>query len=113
MQEIWNGFVDWFFGLGAKYGVNPIIFGSIYVGAIPLFTLSVGWLIANFRKGKSITLPSLSAGFWFISAYLYLFIAGENIPLWVYAMIIGIIGFGAYSSIRKIQKTAKENKDDS
>lgn len=107
MQELWNAFLDWFMSLGAKYGVNPIIFGSIYVGAIPLFTLSVGWLIANFRKGKSIALPSISAGFWFISAYLYLFIAGENIPLWVYGMLIGIILLGAYSSIKKIKRAAK------
>ena len=37
----------WFFGLGERYGVNPLIFGSIYVGAIPFFSLSIAWLVRN------------------------------------------------------------------
>ena len=27
------GATEWFWGLGNQYGVNPIVFGSIYVGA--------------------------------------------------------------------------------
>ena len=75
-----ESFIDWFMGLGEEYGVNPIIFGSIYVGAIPFFTASLGWLIRNIRKKKPIVIPTLLSGFFFISAYLYLMIAGENIP---------------------------------
>ena len=30
---------DWFLALGAEYGVNPYIFGGIYVGAVPFFLL--------------------------------------------------------------------------
>ena len=73
---MWESFVEWFLGLGEAYGVNPIIFGSIYVGAIPFFTLSMGWLVRNLRQKKPITQPALLAGFFFISAYLYLMIAG-------------------------------------
>ena len=32
-----EAFSDWFLSLGANYGVNPWIFGAIYVGAIPFF----------------------------------------------------------------------------
>jgi len=32
---------EWFLGLGQQYHVNPIIFGAIYVGAIPFFSASV------------------------------------------------------------------------
>jgi len=46
-MELWDSFKDWFMGLGPAYGVNPMVFGSIYVGAIPFFTLSLGWLIKN------------------------------------------------------------------
>jgi hypothetical protein len=35
--EIYN----WFMGLGEPYGVDPVIFGSIYVGAIPIFWLAI------------------------------------------------------------------------
>ena len=63
---MWEAFTEWFLSLGDQYGVNPIIFGSIYVGAIPFFTLSVGWLVRNLRRKKPIVLPALSASFFFI-----------------------------------------------
>ena len=71
----------WFFALGTEYGVNPIIFGIIYVGAIPFFMVSVAWLIQNLRQGRSIIAPVFSAAFFFVSAYLYLAVAGRNIPI--------------------------------
>ncbi len=101
-----NWFRNYFSSLGKKYNVNPAIFGGIYVGAIPFFTLCVGWIISNLRKRKPIVLPVLAASFFFISAYLYLLIVGRNIPLWVYAFIIGMVGFGAYSTVRKIRSRA-------
>lgn len=93
----------WFLDLGRKHGANPFIFGGIYVGAIPFFSLSVAWLIRNVRRRRSAALPALCAGFCFVSAYLYLFIAGKNIPLWVYLFLAGMIALGAYSAIRKIR----------
>ncbi len=94
---------DWFLGLGEQYGVNPIIFGSIYVGAIPLFSLSLGWLIRNLRKGKPIIVQALLSLFFFVSAYLYLIIAGRNVPIWVYGIVMLMVGIGIYSTWKKIQ----------
>ncbi|HET7215161.1 MAG TPA: DUF547 domain-containing protein [Terriglobia bacterium] len=99
-----NWFRNWFESLGGKYNVNPFIFGGIYVGAIPFFILSVGWIISNLRKKKPIVLPVLVASFFFISAYLYLLIVGRNIPLWVYAIIAAMVAFGLYSTVRKIRR---------
>lgn len=99
----WNAVKDWFIGLGTKYGVNPIIFGSIYVGAIPFFTLSVAWLVRNVRRKRSIAVPLLCASFCFVSAYLYLLVAGHDIPLWVYGVLAAMIVFGAYSTVRKVR----------
>ncbi len=31
----WETFKEWFLSLGRNYGVNPYIFGGIYIGAIP------------------------------------------------------------------------------
>jgi len=107
VQELWDRAIVWFFGLGEQYGVDPIVFGSIYVGAIPLFALSVAWLIKTKRSGKPLTWPTISAGFWFISSYLYLFIAGENIPWWIYAAVIGLLGYAGYASYRNIQSKLK------
>lgn len=93
----------WYMSLGEQYGVDPIIFGVIYIGAIPFFTLSIGWLVKNFRNKKSILLPMLSSEFFFISAYLYLIIAGKNVPLWVYGFIILLVVLGGYSTIKKVK----------
>ena len=60
----------WFFGLGTEYGVDPMVFGAIYIGAIPFFLLSIGWLVRRLRAGQSIVVPVLCAGFCFVSAYL-------------------------------------------
>lgn len=99
-----NTFIDWFLGLGEQYGVNPIIFGSIYLGAIPFFTLSIAWIVRNLRQRRPIALPALSASFFFVSAYLYLLIAGRGIPMWVYGFLAAMIGFGIYSTVKKIRR---------
>lgn len=107
---------EWFISLGEDYGVNPIVFGSIYVGAIPFFTLSIGWMIKNYRQKKSIVLPALSSTLFFISAYLYLIIEGENVPLWVYGLVVLMIAYGAWSTYKKVkfkvaEVTPKINSD--
>ncbi len=98
----------WFYSLGENYGVNPLIFGVIYVGAIPFFSLSIAWLVKNYRQQKSIVPPALSAMFFFVSAYIYLIFAGKNVPVWVYAFVILLLILGAYSTIKKIKKQIKE-----
>ncbi len=111
MAELIDVAREWFFGLGNAYGVNPIIFGSIYVGAIPLFTLSVAWLIRNFRRDKSIVLPAITSVGFFVSAYVYLIIAGKNVPWWVYAIMLGIVTYGSWTTYKNIlRKMKKINK---
>lgn len=104
----WEAIQNWFLDLGAEYGVNPLIFGAIYVGAIPFFSASIGWLIRNYRKSRSIVLPALSAIFFFISAYLYLMFAGKNVPWWVYGAVVLLILVGAYSTITKVRRRISE-----
>ncbi len=101
---MWESFTNWFLSLGEQYGVNPFIFGGIYIGAIPFFLLSIAWLIRNYRNDKSIALPALSATFFFISAYLYLIIVGNNVPWWVYGIVVLMVIYGAYSTIKSVRK---------
>ncbi len=105
---MWEAFTEWFLSLGENYGVNPFIFGGIYIGAIPFFSLSIAWLVRNYRRGKSIVFPALSATFFFISAYIYLIFAGKNVPVWVYVVLILLIIFGAYSTIKKVRRQISE-----
>jgi ABC-type Co2+ transport system permease subunit len=108
----WDTIQNWFLSLGAEYGVNPFIFGAIYIGAIPFFSLSIGRLIQNYRQGRSIVLPALSAMFFFISAYIYLMFAGKNVPWWVYGVVVLLIVIGAYSTIKKVRQQIKEVKEE-
>lgn len=94
----------WLMSLSADYKVDPYIFAAIYIGAIPFFTASVAWIIRNKKRDKPITLPVLSTGLCMSSAYIYLLIAGEGVPGWVYLMIVGLLGYGVYSIFRKIRK---------
>ena len=106
-MEWWEAFKEWFLGLGENYGVNPYIFGGIYLAAIPFFFLSLGWTVKNIRRKKSIVLPALLTGLFFISAYLYLIIAGKNIPVWVYGFIALMVVYGVYSTINKVRDKTK------
>lgn len=100
---MWDALRAWFLSLGSEYGVDPILFGAIYVGAIPFFTVSLGWLIRNLRQSKPAALPAFLTGFFFLSAYLYLLVAGRNIPWWVYGAIAVLVVFGAWSTVQKIR----------
>ncbi len=106
-MQWWDTFKDWFLSLGETYGVNPYIFGGIYIGAIPFFFVFLGWTIKNIRKKKSYVVPLLLTGFCFISAYVYLIIAGKNIPVWVYVFIAAMIIYGAWSTFKKIKEGKK------
>jgi len=100
----WDSFKTWYFSLGAEYGVDPLIFGAIYIGAVPFFLVSIAWLARRRRAGRSIVLPTMCAGFCFVSAYLYLAVAGRNIPLWVWIFIAALMGYGAWSTIRDLRR---------
>jgi hypothetical protein len=99
----WQMIIEWFYGLGAAYGVDPLIFGAIYVGAIPFFTLSVAWAVKSARNGRPVLFPLFCALLCMVSAYLYLLAAGRNIPIWVYAAVVAMIAMGVISTVKKVR----------
>ena len=102
---------QWILDLGAQYGVNPYIFGAIYVGAIPFFLLSIGWLVRRARAGRSTLLPTMCAGLCFVSAYLYLAVAGRNIPVSVWIFLACLVSYGAWSTIRDTRRKIAAARD--
>lgn len=107
-----NQLYDWFMGLGEPYGVNPVIFGSIYVGAIPFFWVAIYWLVRNIKQKKSVTGPVLMACGCAVSSYIYLIIVGQNVPGWVYGLIAAIIIYAIYSTLKKVKQKRKEVLDE-
>ena len=108
-----DAIAEWARGLGATYGVNPWIFASIYVGAIPFFLASMAWAVRRGRRGQSTLVPLLLSGFFFISAYLYLGIMGRNVPTWVWVFLAVLILYGTYSTVRDYRrKLQHDGKND-
>ena len=86
---------SWFYGLGEKYGVDPLVFGSIYLGGIPFLYAALGWAIFNARRRRPVFVPLLLAGLCFVSSYVYVIAAGRNVPWWAYAAVAARPHFAA------------------
>ena len=108
-----DAFSNWFLSLGANYGVNPWVFGAIYVGAIPFFLASMAWLIRRARAHRSTVVPAMCAGLCFVSAYLYLAIAGHDIPLWVWLFLAALVIYGAVSTVRDARRKIAKAREES
>ncbi len=98
----------WFQSLGDRYGVDPLVFGAIYVGAIPVFLASVAWLVRRRRARRSTLAPMMAAGLSFVSAYLYLAVVGRDIPGWVWLFVAALIAGGAWSAVRDIRRRSAD-----
>ncbi len=103
---------EWIESIRVTYGVNPYIFAGIYIGAIPIFWVGVYWLAKNLKNKKRLSGPILLMMGCAVSSYVYLLIAGENIPLWVYAIIVIMIIYALFEvrkqAVRKKQEVASE-----
>ena len=95
---------SWVLAQGAQYSVNPYVFVAIYVGAIPFFLASIAWLVRRARARRSTVLPTMLAGFFFVSAYLYLALVGRGIPGWVWVFLALLIGWGIFSTVRDTRR---------
>ncbi len=94
----------WLMTLGEDYGVDPVVYAVIYVAAAPLFFLSLAWLVRTLRRRGSIVLPAVSTAVFFAAPTLYVFIAGRDLPGWVYALLVGLGVVGAVTTVRSIRR---------
>lgn len=103
-MTFWKLLIDWCYELGAQYGVDPLVFGCIYLGTTPFFLLSLAWMVRNMRQDRPIILPASATSFSFMSAYVYLLIVGRNLPLWVYGAMMLTIAYSAYAMVGQLRK---------
>ena len=96
--------IDWLLRLGDEYGVDPVIYAVIWVGALPPFLVSSGWLVRRLRRRESLVVPLVATAFFFFAPTLYVFAAGRNLPVWVYLVIGGLTLFGAVRTVRSIRR---------
>ncbi|PSQ77598.1 MAG: hypothetical protein BRD37_04765, partial [Bacteroidetes bacterium QH_8_67_23] len=106
---MWDSIRDGLVTLAGHYNVNPLVFVIIYVGTIPLYVASIGWVVRRLLRGRSYVMPASLAGLFYLSSYIYVLAVGRNLPLWVYGLIAVMIGGGAYVTIQNIRKRTGMN----
>jgi fatty acid desaturase len=100
-------FKEWVISLGEKHQVNPLVLGSLYFISKLSFVTLMALTIKNIRAKKPVRMLILFAGISFSLPYVYLIIAGRNIPLWVYVFIIFIFIYCGYMIWRKVTAIPK------
>lgn len=108
MTDLLESVTDWVLGMGREYGVNPVLFGILYVLSVPPYLASIGWIIRNYRRNKPLAMPILSTGFFFIAPAIYLIAAGRNVPWGFYAAIGAMVLYGVYTTWRKVNRRVKK-----
>jgi peptidoglycan/LPS O-acetylase OafA/YrhL len=105
---MWDEIASWLLSLGAEYGVDPVIYAIIYVGAAPFFFGSLAWLVRTLRRRDPLTLPLLSTAFFFSAPTLYVFVAGRNLPWWVYGLLLALAVVGVVTTVRKVRRQLRQ-----
>jgi len=95
--------VAWLGGLSEGYGVDPLIYAILYVGSAPFFFGSLAWLVARLRRRAPILLPALSTVLFFSLPTLYVFVAGRNLPWWIYGVLVVLAVLGAIAAVRRVR----------
>ncbi len=95
--------IDWVLRLGDEYGVDPLVYALIWIGSLPLFLLSLGWLVRSLRRREQLMPSLISTAFFFLAPTLYVFVAGRDLPAWVYVVLIVLAIIGAVATVRKVR----------
>ena len=104
---MWEDLVAWLGSLGEEYGVDPLVYAILYVGAAPFFFGSLAWLIRSIRRRDALVIPALSAAFFFSLPTLYVFVAGRDLPAWIYAVLIGLAVIGLVGVARRVREALR------
>lgn len=89
-----------------EYGVDPVIFLVIYLGAAPVFYYSLYRMARALAKkvGGEVMLWSTVFLASVVAPFIYVLLFGRNLPWWVYAIIAVIVGQGVISLIGNLRK---------
>ena len=84
--------------------VAPFLFVALYLLSKVLFLIFLGWAIKNLRKKSSVLFPLLFAALGYSLPYIYLIVAGKNIPVWIYIVISLIYLVSGWSIRTKLRR---------
>ena len=88
--------------LGTAHGVNPVLFGALYLAHHPLFWGTMAWLAARVRRqapGRP-AVAALGVFFWMMP-YAYVFLFGRGLPWWAYGLALFFLAVGGTTPAKK------------
>ena len=88
------------------YGVDPVIFRTIYLACAPIWYFSLFRTLRALTTGRmnEVTLWSVVFLGSTVAPFLYVLVFGHNIPWWVYALIVVLVGQGVLTLVQKLRK---------
>jgi len=100
----------WFTQIQANHGVNPIIFAVIYFAGVIPFWLAIYKIIAGLRNKNLFQVRTFGIilGIVIIAPFIYVALFGRNLPFWFWGIAALLIGYSAFSALRRIKSAHTE-----
>ncbi|HVP17745.1 MAG TPA: hypothetical protein VMU36_02035 [Spirochaetia bacterium] len=95
-----------------SYGVNPVVFLVILLGSSPVFYYSI-YRMVRALAGKRMNEAAVWSMVFLASTaapYLYVLVAGRNLPWWVYIIIGLILAQGVWSLVRRLRNKPQPDR---
>lgn len=100
LLPLWRHFLQ----LGDQYGVDPVVFGALYLAHHPLFWGTMAWLAACVRRKRPVAAPVALGVFFWLMPYAYVFLFGHGLPWWAWGVALIVVGVGGTHAVREIRR---------
>jgi hypothetical protein len=97
----------WLAHVRKTYGVNPLIFGALYLAGVLPFWFSIYRILAGLknRNFKSVRIFGLILGAAIILPFLYVAVFGHNLPCWFWIIVGAIVMSSVFSVFRRLKRS--------
>ena len=100
MTHLWHHLLR----LGREHGVNPLLFGTLYLAHHPLFWGTMAWLAARVRQKRPVALQVALGVFFWLMPYAYVVVFGHALPWWAYALALAALVLGGPHAVKEIRR---------
>lgn len=98
---------DYLSGIAQAHEVSPLLFILIYAISTGPFLLVSGWLLHHIRRQRPLEALVFLWALFYSAPYLYVLIAGRNLPVWVYLFVAGLVVGGLTLAGRGLMRRIK------
>jgi hypothetical protein len=97
----------WLAQVRKTYGVNPRIFGALYLVGVFPFWFSIYRILAGLkdRNFRTVRVFGLILGAAIVLPFLYVAIFGHNLPYWFWIIVGAIVMSSVFSVFRRLKKS--------